>query len=100
MNRRKVYLDISSGEFHASYLGDNIQSFTKTLDLMVGDTIINHEMNTTNIIVQLIDNDNNILFPDIFEIVDENSVRINVISPQPQITVKLIFFEDTCSLFG
>ena len=98
MNKRKIYLDVLSGEFHANFLGNNIRSFTRRMSLLPGEIIINHNQDTTNLIVQLIDQYNNILYLDKIEIIDNNSIKLSVLNTENTATLKLLFFEDSCNL--
>jgi len=96
---RKVYLDVLSGQFHAQYLSDRIKSMTVTSNLLAGATTIQHNQNTSNIIIELFDSMGNLVYPEYVQIINNNEVEIFLITDLSDITIKVIFFFSD-SVFG
>lgn len=93
-NYRRIYLDVSTGEFHAKFIGDNIKCYYLEDTFETGTISIAHNQNTTGVIAEIYDSNHKSVYMDNFEIIDANTVKFENIGTFSGF-IKLIFFNFT-----
>lgn len=90
-NARRVYIDLTTGKYHALFIGGNVYAYIIEDEFPVATIQIRHNLDTTALIPRIYNN-NEELTPENFSIIDENNVKLGISSPFTG-TIKLMFFD-------
>ena len=91
-NSRRVYIDITTGKYHAFFIGGNVYAYVIEDEFPSATIEIKHGLGSTALIPRIYTEQNEELFPNNFEILDENTVKLRISSPFVG-KIKLMFFD-------
>ena len=89
---RRVYLDVISGNYHAKYIGEQINSILLHDTFPADILVIPHNKETTGVIVEAYDEEKRKIYLNEVIIVDENTIEI-INTHSFTGYIKIIFFE-------
>lgn len=91
-NSRRVYIDLTTGKYHALFIGGNVYAYVIEDEFPAATIEIRHNLDSTALIPRIYTTQNEELLPNNFVIVNENTIKLRIPSPFVG-KIKLMFFD-------